>query len=171
MKYAFVAVFLLFASIANAQKCRFDVDKADPITGKSKKQIDCILSKSWKIHFVDNGGEQMVVLYLVLPGSQNMQISRGDSLFMRLENGSVVTLTARADALPAPFVGPGNPGYRQVLSSYIPEYSCTAEDLGKLAQSPMIALRVYFGSTPVTLEAFKDKHTQKIMSAANCIMK
>lgn len=121
------------------------------------------------MHFVNSDGAQFIVLSLILPGSQNLQISKGDSLQMRLGNRSLVTLTAHGDAVPAPFISPGQPGYRQLLSSYIPEYSCSAEDLRMIAAAPLTALRIYFGATPVTLEKFRDKHLQQIMAAANCI--
>lgn len=169
MKYILLTpLFLLLTIAAKAQDCHYDSEKADPITGKSTKVINCKLARSWRMVFTKQDTELNIGLFMILPGDQSLKINEGDSLVMRLESGDVITLHSKAVYGPTAFAG-GSSQYRQIYSSYSPLYLCDVADMKKLSKSPIAAMRIFFGGNPVTLESVKGKLADKIMDAAYCI--
>lgn len=169
MKKVILSGILLLATFSiKAQNCHYDSNDTDPITGKTVKQIDCKLAKSWRIVFSKQDDVMYVSVFMVLPGDQRAIMSKGDSAIVRLGNNQVITLYAANDVVPTAFVGGHGVG-AQVYSSYSPVYPCDADKMKQLSTSPITAMRFYAGSDFVTLPEVKGKSAEKIQNAAACI--
>lgn len=163
-----IALFAVCTS-ARAQDCEYDVNKTDPFTGKPQKIINCKLAKSWKLGLSKANDAYTLSLLVLLPGQQSATISAGDSLIMKTAAGDLIVLYAKGTFGPSAFMA-GASGRRQVYSSYIPDYSIEPRKLMQMTQSPIVAMRVFLGATPVTLDELKERHTERIRQAAYCIL-
>jgi hypothetical protein len=162
-KTILIILSALVCQISVAQKCKFDIDKADPFTGKRNFSIRPDLARGWAMSIGNAGGNYEIGVSVLVGGVTKNVINKGDTLLMALESGLPIVLRANSEYLPA-----SNVAGTSVYTSYSAMYSISKEELMRLGQKKMTALRMFAGATPYNVEV-KEKNAEKISKAATCV--
>jgi hypothetical protein len=153
----------LLCHLSSAQKCKFDYDKVDAFTGKRTFSMKPDLARGWGMAIGNTAGNNEISISVIVGGITKNVINKGDTLMMALEGGKPIILKANAEYLPA-----SNVAGTTVYSSYLANYSISKDDLQRLSEKKMTALRMYVGASAFNLEV-KEKNAEKISKAAACV--
>ena len=156
----------------SAQKCKFDYNKKDPITGEMTKSITIRLSKILVIHpyhsgmrFSRVGDTYYLELCIHLAGNQRDIISKGGApLTFSLPNGETITIYSQAETLPIQQASEAG-----ISTIYIIKYDIDAVSLQKMAENPPTFYRLYINNSAYDKE-LPEKVQKKISQAATCIL-
>jgi hypothetical protein len=159
--FLFIAAF--FCEYGFAQKCKFDFDKVDAFTGKRTFSMKPDLARGWGMSISNTAGNYDIGISVIVGGITRNVINKGDTLMLALESGLPIVLRANAEYAPS-----SNAAGTTVYSAYSAMYAISREDLQRLGQKKITALRMYVGSTNYTLEV-KEKNAEKICKAAACV--
>lgn len=166
-----ILLFMAVYSFSHAQKCKFDYEKTDKISGETVKGISNKINGNWAIGFVKEGENYFVSLDLRKPfkgvGTRVPILEAGESLMLKLSNDEVITLTSARPVSPrvkqTSLMG-ADSFYDGVL------YAISSEDMGKLEKNLLKHLRVEIYQEPTDV-SLKEKESAKFQEAANCILK
>jgi len=156
----------------SAQKCKFDYNKKDPITGEATKGNTFTISTGGggftaappvKMGFNKAGDTYSAGMFIRYYGNMRDIIQKGDPLVFKLSNGDVVTLTALEEYLPTAYAS------QVVVSVYQAQYSIDVPTLQKIAENPPIFLRINIGNMRYEKEISSNVGKQ-ISQAAACIL-
>lgn len=169
-------LFLFLASMQlSAQKCKYDYDKKDPITGEISKGIAVAIelkgsyalpgnaTKS-EIGFNKNGETYFISFKITFFAHYKEFIRKGEPLMIKLSNGEFITINAQDEFIPshaADQVG--------VYTTYSANYNIDAVSFQKLTDSPPTFVRVNFENRIYDRE-ITDKVQKKLYQAAKCIL-
>jgi len=162
-----LGILFLFATTLSlsAQKCKYDYNKKDPITGEATKGIKFDLKLFWEIGFNRIGTSYFLGMEIDPVGVLVDNLLKGDSFIFKLSNGEIVTIYAREECAPAAkLVWPG--GYHTFYSG---KYDIDVSSLQKIADNLPTYLRMNIGSKSYEQE-ISAKEGKKISEAARCIL-
>ena len=164
---------ILFLFVANfslsAQKCKYDYDKADPITGEASKGNTFTIwtymgSPVWKMGFNKTGDTYYAGMYLRYGGNLREIIQKGDPISFKLSNGDVVTITAQDEFVPA-----AQATQYGIITVYNGKYTIDAATLQQISENPPTYVRMNIESRVYERE-ISAKDGKKIAAAAGCIL-
>jgi len=175
-KIAGLFVITLSISLPSfCQKCKYDTDETDKFSGAVKKVIEKTMLKSPKhfapsregimethaIWFKIKRDDKIYSLEILCArnGRKLESIGSKDSLFLRLENNTLVKLS------PNDY----NPKYRYNNTDYILTYKLSPEQTKALSLSPISDVRIKLDEV-VDFET-RGSRGEKFMEAVACIMK
>jgi hypothetical protein len=165
--------FILLAIALQAQKCKFDYDKKDEITGLTTRAIH-VRQATKGVSLIQKGDIYVLGIAVLTAGSRSETIEIGDSLIVKLENEKILYLFAKEQALPvtgSTRISDGKGGYTQgpMHTTYTINYSLPKETLKELKVSPIRLCRVVFpGPIDFTLD-YRDKAMIRIQNGATCM--
>jgi hypothetical protein len=162
-KIIFLFVVALLCRNSFAQKCKFDYDKADPFTGKRTFSMKPDLARGWGMAIGNAAGNYEISVSVIVGGVTKNVIGKGDTLMMALDGGLPIVLRANAEYPPS-----SNVAGTTIYSSYSANYSISREELQRLSQKKMIALRMFAGVNAYSVDV-KEKNAEKISKAAGCV--
>jgi len=151
-------------SLGFSQKCKFDFDKKDPITGESEKQISFNPSGSMSIHIRKTGAIYHLNISIIFDGVKDEYLNKGDSITFKLESGKLINVYAMDKYPPTSDVS-----VDQIYTYYRPVYTITEEQLKQISDSPVVFLRIVVGSVKKDFE-INDKDRLKFQSIVKCIL-
>jgi len=102
----FVALFLFVAVQAYSQKCKYEYQKTDGLTGKKTKAVLHKVSKTLNMRFkaVENSYSMDILIYFTgfNMGSANTKISleTDDSISFKLSTGEIVSISVPKQIIP-----------------------------------------------------------------------
>jgi hypothetical protein len=168
-----IFITLMLGMISSySQKCKYDYDKKDEITGQSVKAIHVRqMTKGCSLIQIEDSFALSIAFVLV--GDRKEIVKTGDSLIVKLENEKIIYLFAKGDALPVArtnSISDGKGGVTQsgVMSYYTVTYRLPREKLQELKGSPIRLCRVTFAGLLLNLD-FKDKGMLRIQNGAICM--
>ena len=77
---------IIFSSLSYAQKCRFQFDKEDPVTGERVVRTGVSLSMWTKFQFYRSDDDLRIEYYAMLGGEHNFSVPPGAIMKIRLGN-------------------------------------------------------------------------------------
>jgi len=158
----FLFVFTLQLS---AQKCKFDYNRTDPITGESAKGNTFTISAlGWKMGFNKLGDTYHLGMFIRLNGNIREIIQKGDPIVFKLSNGEVVTISALEEFLPA-----AQATQNGIITVYQGKYDIDAATIQKMAENPPTFVRMNIESKVYEKE-ISAKAGKQIAQAAACIL-
>jgi len=173
-----IGVLLLFACTMqlNAQKCKFDYEKKDPLTGNlTRKSTFTIIATVpfytidkpmiWKLYFNRIGDTYFISMFFDLAGNTRDIITPENTIVFKLANGKVITLSAKDNYVPSAHIVQDT----YVVSLYESQYEISEEDMRILAASPLVFLRAGIGTRSYDYE-FNTKKGTNFQNKANCIL-
>jgi hypothetical protein len=173
-----LGVLLLVVSTGqlSAQKCKFDYEKTDQITGeKAKKSTFTIIATvmfytieqplKWKLDFNRNGNKYVIGVFLDLAGSVRNPITPESTLIFKLANGELITLYANDTYFSTSHIIQES----KVVSVYDVKYNISEEDMKKLAVSPLVYVKMGVGARDYDSE-FNAKKGAEFQNKASCIL-
>jgi len=170
----FTACFILNVTTINAQeKCSYDVNKADPMTGKQHRVINIPIKLmgilqtvgAWGIQLERLGDDFSITSRLVLGTNVIDNLEKGDSLILKIESGKIITVYAKNRVAPKPLNQP-NESPSTLFESV---YPITAADFKLMSLGKVLFVRSNVSSHVYDHE-IKDKAAIKLQKAAVCIL-
>jgi hypothetical protein len=150
---------------AQAQKCKYDFDKKDPITGERIRRNMHNINLWAKMALYRANDDIRFELNLAKGGEDNFSIPIGSKIFIKLEDESILELKSANKAVPVSFVT-GN----QVATSFAISYYISKEQMQKIATNGITFIKaMLIGEVSVNYEINKRK-SKKIKKSAFCIV-
>jgi len=160
-----LGILFLFATLSlSAQKCKFDYNKKDPITGEASKGNTAAIARYWKLGFNRTGDNYHVGMYLAYIGNLRERIQKGDPIMLKLSNGEIVTINAQDEFLPTQ-----QATTTAIYSQYLGKYDIDTITLQKIAENPPTFIRMNIESKVYEKE-INSKTGKQIAQAARCIL-
>ena len=147
-----------------AQKCKFDIDKKDPLSGEQTKGVSFKINTNWSLGFNKVNNQYFVGMSIVFNGNTREVITPENTIIFKLANGEIITLYAKDNYTPTAQVM----GY-SIVSRYIALYDISEEDLQRIAASPLVYAKVGIGSAAHQSE-FNSKKGTEFQNKAKCIL-
>ncbi|MDR1458696.1 MAG: hypothetical protein LBI60_00550 [Bacteroidales bacterium] len=175
IKIIALSVALLLSSLLSysyAQKCKYEYQKTDGLTGNTLKAIQYEASGTLTLRCkkVNDGYEIDILIYFqwadggeAYSRGQTMRMEVGDSLTFKLSTGEIVSLYATKQLIP---VQKAN-GWGSFLT--YDALSTDKNNMEKLANTTVSYIRVNFGKD--VYDAFlKEKSAKQLQSSLNCLL-
>jgi len=159
-----VMLFMFIATQAFSQKCKFDIDKKDPLSGEQTKGISFKINTNWSLGFNKVNNQYFVGMSIVFNGNTREILTPENTIIFKLANGEIITIYAKDNYTPTAQVM----GYN-IVSRYIALYDISEEDLQKIAASPLVYAKVGVGSVAHQSE-FNSKKGTEFQNKAKCIL-
>jgi len=170
------AVLAVVGLTTQAQKCKFDYEKKDPLTGKvTKKSTFTIVATvmfytierplKWKLDVNKVGDKYFIGMFIGLTGSVKNPITPETAIFLKLSNGELITLYANDTYYSTTDVKQDG----GVVSTYDAKFDISEEDMRKLAASPLIYVKVGIGARDYDSE-FNVKKGTEFQNISKCIL-
>ena len=166
-----ILFFLAFSMQLSAQKCKYDFDKKDPITGETTKKNTVTISISpyyWKLGYSRTGDNFQVEMFIRCNGNLREIIQKGDPIILKLSNDEIITVYSKDEFLPFAQTSSSQTATR-VLSTYNGKYDIDATSLQKIAENPPTFIRMNIESKVYEKE-ISAKDGKILAKAAACIL-
>jgi hypothetical protein len=159
-----ILLLFVFTLQLSAQKCKFDYNKTDPITGESTQGNTFSIDRWWKMGYNKTGNTYYLGMFIQYGGQVREIISKGDPITFKLSNGEIITVIAQEESLPV------SQAYSTgVATFYSGKYEIDAVTIQKMAENPPTFSRIKIGSMVYEKE-ISAKDGKKISDAAKCIL-
>lgn len=171
MKNILIICSLIILPLASfAQKCKYDVDKADPFTKEmvqsttfkigpktinGKKNMEV----GWTMTFEKNGKDKFVGFKVILFGKFDEIVEVGQKVYLRLEDDTILELVVGKQVLPVYMTG------MAVYTHYNLRLKVEDETIQKLAQSGLTNFKMQMNEREIVAEISKG---DKVMNIAAC---
>lgn len=161
-----VLLLVVSSTQLSAQKCKFDYDKKDPITGEQTKKITLKINMAWYVGFNEVEGKYFISMDFFIPGNNIKEfISPENTVIFKLTNGELITLHANDNYIPTIRAS------ESIVSVYNAKYDISKEDLQKLATYPLAFIRMGIGSGKHDIDReIKAKEGVEFQNNAKCIL-
>jgi len=169
-------LFLFVTTLSlSAQKCKYDYNKADPITGEATKGIGMnIESKAFvmtsgtvyrcNMGFNKIGDTYYMNVEISYTGNLREYILKDNPLIIKLSNGETITIYPQTDFLPM-----ATANQNAVFTQYKAKYDIDAASIQKIAESDPTFLRLSMESRTYD-RSLDSKDKKKFTNAARCIL-
>jgi hypothetical protein len=164
-----ILFLFVFSLQLSAQKCRYDYDKKDPISGEETKGSSFAVSSfmgmaNWKMGVNKIGNTYYIGNLLNVSGNVREMIKKGETVVFKLSNGEIVTLYAQDDFLPVQQATQNG-----VYTQFTSKYNIDAETLQKMAENMPTFIRLN-AESKVYEKEIPAKLGKQISQAAKCIL-
>ena len=167
-------LFLFMCTLQlSAQKCKFDYNKKDPITGEATKGNTFTISTNsggftatpiCKMGFNRSGDDYYLGMVIYFYGNFRENIRKGDPIIFKLSNGEVITITSQDEVVPAAQATASG-----IITMYQGKYDIDAATIQKMAENPPTFVRMSRESKVFEKE-INSKTGKQISQAAACIL-
>ena len=166
-----ILCFLIFSPLLSiAQKCKYDIDKADPFTKEmvqsttfkigpktinGKKNMEV----GWTMTFEKNGKGKFIGFKVIMFGKFDEVVEVGQKVYLRLEDDTILELVTDKQVIP---------GYMTAMAVYTHydlRFKTDDESIQKLAQSGVTNFKMQLNEREIVAEISKG---DKIMKVAAC---
>ena len=149
---------------AYSQKCKYDYQKEDKITGETTKGSTFSIKMWWKLGLNKNGNQYFIGMWIRINGNIRDVITPENTIIFKLENGEIITINANEDYFPS-----AQTDQYGVYSDFNARFSISEEDMKKLAASPLVYVKVGVGAR-VYDESFATKKGRTFQNLAKCML-
>ena len=137
---AVTVVFILMSAQAYSQKCKYDYQKKDEITGEETKGNTFDVKRGWKLGLNKNGNHYFFGMLIYINGNVRDIVTPENTIIFKLENGEIITVNANQDYVPT-----AQATEYGIVSMYNVRYNISKDDLKKIAYSPLTYIRAGIG--------------------------
>jgi hypothetical protein len=148
----------------SAQKCKYDYEKKDPLTGEASKGSTFGVKLWWKLGLNKIGNQYYIGMWAQINANIRDVITPESTIIFKLANGEIITVYADNTYPPA-----AQATQYGIISIYNAKFNISAEDLQKMAASPLVYVRMEIGARNYDCE-FKTKKGAEFQHKAGCIV-
>lgn len=137
-----LASFILSGNTALAQKCKFEVDKKDAISGKeikATKAVFCDKGQYNEVRFIKEGDAFYIYNKFFCSNESNEIVKKGQEFILKLANGDLITISALEDVKGGDHITSSSSG-AFLFTKWDVKCVITKEQLFKLATSYVVAI-------------------------------
>ena len=165
--FGLVVLFIFIAPQVYSQKCKFEIDKKDQITGEIVKKTNFLLmgKRQWgmvEVAFNKVANTFFIDTYIYVGGFSGDVISPTEEFIIKLANGKIITKNTNEKIKPIAFSN-GN-GSRFELKLYFSD-----EELREMANSNPTFMRFSISGKTYDIE-ITSKDAKNIANSINCIL-
>ncbi len=158
-------IFLTAMSLTSfSQKCRYDYQKTDPISGAMTRGKTFIVNLWWQLGFNQNGDNYFVNMVAVLDGNVRVIGLQGDSITFKLADNKLVSIYAKEEYVPT-----AQATQTGVISRYIATYNVSKETMEELASSPIVFMRMHIGTLTYDKKC-SENEGERFQRMINCML-
>jgi len=150
---------------AQAQKCKYQFDKKDPITGERVRRNFHAINLWAKMALYRANDDIRFELNMARGGEDNFSIPIGTKVFIKLEDESILELESANKAVPVSFVA-GN----QIASSFAVSYYITKEQMQKIATNGITFIKAMLIEDLSMNYEISSRKSKKIKKSALCMI-
>lgn len=150
---------------AQAQKCKYQFDKKDPITGERVRRNFHAINLWAKMALYRANDDIRFELNMARGGEDNFSIPIGTKVFIKLEDESILELESANKAVPVSFVA-GN----QIASSFAVSYYITKEQMQKIATNGITFIKAMLIEDLSMNYEISSRKSKKIKKSASCMI-
>ena len=165
------SVCILAVISLQAQKCKYDYDKKDEITGVVTRSIQ-VRQTAKACSLIQTGDSFTFNVNVNTTGNRSEIVKVGDTLIVKLENEKIIYLFSKEQVLPvaqtSTIYDPKGNRQGPVYTNYSINYPLPKELLKELKESPIKLCRVVFSGLNIDLD-YKDKSMVRIQKGAICM--
>ena len=155
---------LLSTTGAMAQKCKYDLDKTDPMSGERVRRMEMKHKPYFIVSYYRKAEDFRVELNVRFVGERNFAVSEGAELKLKLKGGDILTFPAAQQATPISGVNG-----TQINTIYAITYGCTREQMQRLANEGYTVASAQVGDETLTVEV-KEKEMTDTAANAACML-
>ena len=149
---------------ASGQKCKYDFDKKDPMTGDRVRRCEISIKNYFIVNYYRKADTLRVELNVRFLGERNFIVPKGNTIDFKLNDGPILKLASAQDAAPVSYVAAN-----QIMTSFAMTYYCTKEELQKIAEKGFSAVSSKIGDETITYEV-KEKDIIRSAEKAKCML-
>lgn len=173
MKRSLIAAFcfLFFVGSVSAQRCKYEVNQEDGITGDVIRTVKnritgpiAGVSPYYYFYYVRSGSDFKFRVEVADFGEFSHSIPEGSELAMRLSDGEVIRMTSTKVSEPTEIKE-----YSTVLTGYDIEYQTTEEDMRKITKAGIAFIRATDFKNSFSDQKIPPAVTEQSKFNANCI--
>ena len=165
IKFLVITTIFIFMSVQTyGQKCKYDYQKKDEITGEETKGSTFDVKRGWKLGLNKNGNQYSIGMLVQFDGNLRDIITPENTIIFKLENGEIITVNANQNYVPT-----AQATQFGIVSMYNARYNITKDDLKKIASSSLIYIRIGIGLQTYD-ESIPSKKGKSFLDQANCIL-
>lgn len=167
--HAIIRPLLLLALVlgttgAMAQKCKYDLDKTDPMSEERVRRMEMKLKPYFIVSYYRKADDFRVELNVRFVGERNFAVNEGAELKLKLKGGDILTFPAAQKATPISGVNG-----TQINTIYAITYGCTREQMQRLAEEGYTVASAQVGDETLTMEV-KEKEVAENAAGAACML-
>lgn len=162
--FGFAMLFFFIAPQVYSQKCKFDYNKKDPLTGEATKGNTFKVHPNWHLGLNKIGDKYLVDMFMRVAGNTREIITPENTIIFKLENGEIITINADNEYVPIAEVYADG-----VVSQIRAKFTISEENLQKIAASPLTYVKMTIGARTYDFE-FKTKKGAEFQNNAKCIL-
>ena len=162
--FGLAMLFMFIAPQVYSQKCKFDYEKKDPLTGEATKGNTFKAHPNWRLELNKVGDKYHVGMFMRVSGNTREIITPESTIIFKLENGEIITVNADNEYVPIAEVYESG-----VISQMRAKFTISEEDLQKIAESPLAYVKMTIGARTYDSE-FKTKKGAEFQNNAKCIL-
>jgi len=166
-----LAALLLFPGVTLAQKCKFKIDKKDPLTGEHVLGEGINMGGGVGIGIAKVGSKPEIHITLTYPHDQSFKVEPGNLMIVKLANGDTLQYRNANTATPVTFVElPGTASRPPLIrSQYTLTYYVDQRFYQLLSKHLVELFRVYVNdqSVDVTVNGKAGKKIKKFSACLN----
>ena len=164
MCLVFLVLFTITGSV-NAQKCKYKLDKTDPMTSERVRRSEIKMKNYFIVSYYRKADEMRVELNVRYVGERNFIVAKGSEINLKLGNDKILILKAAQKATPVSYASSA-----QIMTTYAVTYHCSKEEMQKLADHGFKVVQVKLGDETLTYEV-KSKDVEDSAQKATCMLK
>lgn len=159
-----ISIFIIISTQAYSQKCKYDYQKKDEITGEETKGSTFDVKRGWKLGLNKNGNQYFIGMLIQFDGNLRDIITPENTIIFKLENSEIITLNANQNYVPT-----AQATQFGIVSMYNVRYNISKDDLKKIASSSLTYIRIGIGLQTYD-ESIASKKGKSFLDQANCIL-
>lgn len=161
---ATTVLFILISAQTYSQKCKYDYQKKDEITGDETKGSTFDVKRGWKLGLNKNGNQYFIGILIQFDGNLRDIITPENTIIFKLENSEIITLNANQNYVPT-----AQATQFGIVSMYNARYNITKDELKKIASSSLTYIRIGIGLQTYD-ESIASKKGKSFLDQVNCIL-
>lgn len=155
----------LYVTPVQAQKCKYDFDKKDPISGERIRRNQHNINLWTKMALYRANDDIRFEFSFARNGEDNFSVPIGTKIFIKLEDETIIELKSANVALPVSFVTSN-----QVATSFAFSYYITKEQMQKIADHGITYIKAMLIDDVSVNYEISTRKSKKIKKSAFCIV-
>ena len=165
----FIALLFCFGAVhAFAQDCDFQKDEMDAFTKqryRSSELMKLSLAPFWWMLMEQKSDKYFITMQIFVLKEMREQVKKGTKVMAKLEDGTIVELTAMDDVSPSFNFESG-----YIVSQWTVKSEVSDEQMMQLSKSPIELMRTKIGSQDLDMPKAVKKGIKKVMNMAGCML-